>query len=40
MSHAKLVLVVGRRDPVLRDRERQWVSIMADVADHGWPTRA
>jgi hypothetical protein len=40
MSHAELVLVVGRQDPVLRDRERQWVSIMADIADHGWPTPA
>jgi hypothetical protein len=37
MVHANLVLVVGRLDPVLRDRERQWVSIMADIADHGWP---
>jgi hypothetical protein len=37
MVHAHLVLVVGRPDPVLRDRERQWVSIMADIADHGWP---
>jgi hypothetical protein len=37
MVHANLVLVVGRHDPVLRDRERQWVSIMADIADHGWP---
>jgi hypothetical protein len=37
MTQANLVLVVGRHDPVLRDRERQWVSIMADIADHGWP---
>jgi hypothetical protein len=37
MVHAHLVLVVGRPDQVLRDRERQWVSIMADIADHGWP---
>jgi hypothetical protein len=37
MSQAKLVLVVGRDDPALRDRERQWVSIMAGIADHGWP---
>jgi hypothetical protein len=37
LVQAQLVLVVGRPDPVLRDRERQWVSIMADIADHGWP---
>ncbi|MGH9079589.1 MAG: hypothetical protein ACRDYE_05850 [Acidimicrobiales bacterium] len=37
MVHANLVLVVGRHHPVLRDRERQRVSIMADIADHGWP---
>jgi hypothetical protein len=37
LVQARLVLVVGRPDPVLRDRERQWVSIMADIADHGWP---
>ncbi len=30
------ILVVGRTDPVLRDRERQWISIMAELADHGW----
>jgi hypothetical protein len=36
MLQAGLVLVVGRRHPVLRDRERQWVSVMADIADHGW----
>ncbi len=36
MVQADLVLVVGRRDPVLRDRERQWVSILAEIADHGW----
>jgi ACT domain len=36
MLEAGLVLVVGRRHPVLRDRERQWVSVMADIADHGW----
>lgn len=40
LTQAKLVLVAGRRDPILRDRERQWVSIMADIADHGWPERA
>ncbi len=31
---AGFVLVVGREDPVLRARERQWVSLMADLADH------
>ena len=36
MAHAQLVVVVGRDEPVLRDRERQWVSIMADIADLGW----
>lgn len=39
MPHAKLLLMVGRQDPVLRDRERQWVSIVADIADNGWPDR-
>ena len=29
------ILVVGRGDPVLRDRERQWVSAMAKLADYG-----
>ncbi|MBV8462910.1 MAG: ACT domain-containing protein [Acidimicrobiales bacterium] len=28
------VLVVGRDDPVLRARERQWISLLADLADH------
>jgi hypothetical protein len=36
MVSADLILVAGRRDPVLRDRERQWLSIMAELADHGW----
>ena len=36
MAHARLVVVVGRNEPVLRNRERQWVSIMADIADLGW----
>ena len=36
MVQADLVLVVGRQDPVLRDRERRWVSILAEMADHGW----
>ena len=36
LVHADLILVVGRGDPVLRDRERQWISIMAELADHGW----
>ncbi len=36
MVHADLVLVVGRSDPALRAREMQWVSTMAQLADHGW----
>ncbi len=36
MAHAGLVLVVSRSDPVLRERELQWLSIMAELADHGW----
>jgi hypothetical protein len=36
LPHAGLVLLVGREGSVLRERERQWVSIMADLADHGW----
>ncbi len=39
MVQADLILVVGRIDPVLRDRERQWLSIMAEIADHGWRDR-
>jgi hypothetical protein len=35
MIQADAILVVGRADPVLRDRERQWISIMAEIADHG-----
>lgn len=33
MDHAGLVLLVGRADPVLRERERRWVSTMAQLAD-------
>jgi hypothetical protein len=33
---ADLILVVGRSDPIFRDRERQWISIMTELADHGW----
>lgn len=36
MVRAGVVLVVGRTAPVLRSRERQWVAIMAELADHGW----
>ena len=36
LVHADLILVVGRSDPVLRHRERQWISIMAELADRGW----
>jgi len=36
MSQHGLVLVVGRADPVLRERELQWISIMAELAGHGW----
>ncbi len=36
LVHAGLVLIVQREDPVLRQREREWISIMADLADHGW----
>jgi hypothetical protein len=32
---AEMVLVVGRSHPILRNRERQWISIMAELADHG-----
>ncbi len=34
LRRAGLVLLVGREDPVLRVRERQWVSLMAELADH------
>ncbi|MGO8871913.1 MAG: hypothetical protein ACLQPH_11040 [Acidimicrobiales bacterium] len=40
MLQADLILIVGRTVPVLRDRERQWISIMAEIADHGWRGRA
>ena len=36
MVRAGVVLVVGRTAPVLRSRERQWIAIMAELADHGW----
>ncbi len=36
MHHAGSILVVGRRDPLLRDRERQRISIIAELADHRW----
>jgi hypothetical protein len=37
MVRAGKILVVGRTDPVLRNRERRWISTMADLADYGWP---
>ncbi len=37
MARAGKILVVGRTDPVLRDRERRWISTMAELADLGWP---
>jgi hypothetical protein len=36
MVRAGKRLVVGRNDPVLRNRERRWISTMADLADFGW----
>ena len=36
MARAGKLLVVGRTDPVLRNRERRWISTMADLADFGW----
>jgi len=36
MVRAGVVLVVGRFAPVFRSRERQWIAIMAELADHGW----
>jgi hypothetical protein len=36
MVRAGVVLVVGRAAPVFRTRERQWIAIMAELADHGW----
>jgi hypothetical protein len=35
MVHAGRTLVVGRDDPVLRERARQWVVTMAKLADYG-----
>jgi hypothetical protein len=34
MERSGSMLVVGRRDPPLCDGERQWISIMAELADH------
>jgi hypothetical protein len=36
MNHAHMVLVVGRTHPVLRNRERRWISAMAELADYSW----
>ena len=36
LVRAGVVLVVGRAAPVFRTRERQWIAIMAELADHGW----
>ena len=36
MARAGKLLVVGRDEPVLRSRERRWISTMADLADYGW----
>lgn len=36
MVRSGLILLVGRADPVLRQRERQWIATMAELADHGW----
>ncbi|MGD0880217.1 MAG: hypothetical protein ABSB09_01425 [Acidimicrobiales bacterium] len=36
MVRAGVVLVVGRAAPVFRSRERQWIAIMCELADHGW----
>ena len=36
MALARKLLIVGRLDPVLRNRERQWVSTMAGLADYGF----
>jgi len=36
MVLAGKLLIVGRLDPVLRKRERQWISTMAGLADYGY----
>ncbi len=36
MERSGLILLVGRADPVLRHRERRWVSTMAQLADRGY----
>lgn len=36
LPHAGLVLLVGRGEPVLRQRERRWVATMARLADRSW----
>jgi len=36
LVRAGVVLVVGRSMPVFRTRERQWIAIMSELADHGW----
>jgi hypothetical protein len=39
MDHAGMILVVGRVEPVLRHRERRWISTMAELADCAWRDR-
>jgi hypothetical protein len=39
MDHAGMILLVGRAEPVLRDRERRWITTMAELADYGWRDR-
>ncbi len=39
MIQADKLIIVGRVSPVLRDRERQWIWIMTEIADHGWRGR-
>ena len=36
LVRAGVILIVGRTAPVFRSRERQWIAIMAELADHGW----
>jgi hypothetical protein len=36
LNHAGLLLVVGRTHPILRNRERRWISAMAELADYSW----
>ncbi len=40
MVQHQLVLIVARQAPILRDRERKWLAITAEIADQGTRVRS